>query len=68
VATKVIVPKLGMSTEPITLVEWKAQEGDQVEKGSVVLVVETERRLHCRDQGGAGDLAEGRGEESRHRG
>ena len=45
-ATKVIVPKLGMSTEPITLVEWKAQEGDQVEKGSVVLVVETEKIRH----------------------
>ena len=45
-ATKVIVPKLGMSTEPITLVEWKAQEGDQVEKGSVILVVETEKIRH----------------------
>ncbi len=45
-ATKVIVPKLGMSTEPIMLVEWKAKEGDQVEKGSVVLVVETEKIRH----------------------
>jgi pyruvate dehydrogenase E2 component (dihydrolipoamide acetyltransferase) len=45
-ATKVIVPKLGMSTEPITLVEWKAKEGDRVEKGSVVLVVETEKIRH----------------------
>jgi pyruvate/2-oxoglutarate dehydrogenase complex dihydrolipoamide acyltransferase (E2) component len=44
--TKIIVPKLGMSTEPITLVEWKAKEGDQVEKGSVVLVVETEKIRH----------------------
>jgi pyruvate dehydrogenase E2 component (dihydrolipoamide acetyltransferase) len=46
VATKVIVPKLGMSTEPINLVEWKAKEGDKVEKGSVVLVVETEKINH----------------------
>ena len=45
-ATKVIVPKLGMSTEPITLVEWKAKEGDRVEQGSVVLVVETEKIRH----------------------
>ncbi len=44
--TKVIVPKLGMSTEPITLIEWKAKEGDKVEKGSVVLVVETEKIRH----------------------
>jgi pyruvate dehydrogenase E2 component (dihydrolipoamide acetyltransferase) len=46
VATKVIVPKLGMSNEPITLVEWKVAEGDQVKKGSVVLVVETEKIRH----------------------
>jgi pyruvate dehydrogenase E2 component (dihydrolipoamide acetyltransferase) len=45
-ATKVIVPKLGMSTEPVNLVEWKAKEGDRVEKGSVVLVVETEKISH----------------------
>jgi pyruvate dehydrogenase E2 component (dihydrolipoamide acetyltransferase) len=45
-ATKVIVPKLGMSTEPIALVEWKAREGDRVEKGSIVLVVETEKIRH----------------------
>ncbi len=41
-ATKVIAPKLGMSTEPLTIVEWKAREGGRIEKGSVVLVVETE--------------------------
>jgi pyruvate dehydrogenase E2 component (dihydrolipoamide acetyltransferase) len=46
VGTPVIVPKLGMSTEPITLIEWKAKEGDRVEKGSVVLVVETEKISH----------------------
>ncbi|MBN1862362.1 MAG: 2-oxo acid dehydrogenase subunit E2 [Dehalococcoidales bacterium] len=45
-ATELIVPKLGMSTEPINLVEWKAKEGDRVEKGSVVLVVETEKISH----------------------
>lgn len=42
-ATPIIVPKLGMSTEPIALVEWKFKEGDRVEKGNVVLVVETEK-------------------------
>jgi len=45
-ATKIIVPKLGMSTEPITLVEWQAKEGDWVEQGSVVLIVETEKIRH----------------------
>ena len=45
-AAKIIVPKLGMSTEPLLLVEWKVKEGDRVEKGSVVLVVETEKIRH----------------------
>lgn len=55
-ATKVIVPKLGMSNEPITLVEWKAAEGDQVEKGSVILVVETEKIRHDVEAEAAGFL------------
>lgn len=41
-----MVPKLGMGTEPLTIVEWKVKEGDRVEKGSVVLVVETEKIRH----------------------
>ena len=45
-AVQIIVPKLGMSTEPLTLVEWSAKEGELVEKGSVVLVVETEKIRH----------------------
>jgi len=45
-ATKIIAPKLGMSTEPLTVVEWKAKEGGQVKKGSIVLVVETEKIRH----------------------
>lgn len=39
----IAIPKLGMSTEPLTLVEWKAKEGDWVEQGNIVLVVETEK-------------------------
>ena len=45
-AAQIIVPKLGMSIAPLTLVEWKAKEGELVEKGSVVLVVETEKIRH----------------------
>ena len=40
---EIIMPKLGVSTEPLELVEWKAEEGEWVEKGSVVLAVETEK-------------------------
>jgi len=42
-AVQILMPKLGMSTAPLTLVEWKAKEGDSVEQGNVVLVVETEK-------------------------
>lgn len=45
-AAKVLMPKLGMSTAPLTLVEWKAKEGEAVEKGNVILVVETEKIMH----------------------
>ena len=45
-ATEIIAPKLGMGTEPLAVVEWKAKEGERVEKGSVVLVVETEKIRH----------------------
>jgi len=43
VIAQIIIPKLGMSTEPVTLVEWKAKEGDLVEQGDIVLVIETEK-------------------------
>lgn len=42
-ATKIIAPKLGISTDPVLVVEWKANEGDQVNTGDVVLVIETEK-------------------------
>jgi len=45
-AAQILVPKLGMGTAPLTLVEWKAKEGDRVEQGSIVLVVETEKIRH----------------------
>lgn len=45
-ATKILMPKLGMSTAPLTLVEWKTKEGDRIEKGDVVMVVETEKIRH----------------------
>jgi pyruvate dehydrogenase E2 component (dihydrolipoamide acetyltransferase)/2-oxoglutarate dehydrogenase E2 component (dihydrolipoamide succinyltransferase) len=43
VATKIIAPKLGMSTDPVQVVEWNAKEGEWVEKGDVILVIETEK-------------------------
>jgi len=45
-AVKILMPKLGMSTAPLTLIEWTAKEGEQIEQGSIVLVVETEKIRH----------------------
>jgi pyruvate dehydrogenase E2 component (dihydrolipoamide acetyltransferase) len=42
-AAYIVIPKLGQVTTEATLVEWKFQEGDRVEKGSVVLEIETEK-------------------------
>ena len=43
---KVTVPKIGTSMAPLALVEWQAKEGDWVDKGSVVLIVESEKIRH----------------------
>ncbi len=40
---EIVVPKIGMSTKPLTIVEWKTKESEWVEKGNVVLIVETEK-------------------------
>jgi len=40
-AAYIAIPKLGMSMTEATLVEWKVKEGDRVEKGDIVLVIET---------------------------
>ncbi len=42
-AEHIAIPKLGMSMTKATLVEWKVGEGERVEKGDVVLTIETER-------------------------
>ena len=41
--TNVAIPKLGFTMVDATLTQWKAKEGDWVEKGSVVLVIEGEK-------------------------
>lgn len=42
-ATPVIMPKLEMSQETATVVEWLKQEGEAVEKGEPILLVETDK-------------------------
>lgn len=42
-ATAINIPKLGMTMSEAKLVEWKAKEADWIEKGSIVLAIETEK-------------------------
>jgi len=39
----IAIPKLGMSMTEATLVEWKVRDGERVEKGQPVLLIETEK-------------------------
>ncbi len=42
-AIPVIMPKLEMTQETATIIEWLKQEGEEVEKGEPLLVVETDK-------------------------
>lgn len=42
-AAHISIPKLGMTMTEATLVAWKVKEGDRVEKGDVILGIETEK-------------------------
>jgi pyruvate dehydrogenase E2 component (dihydrolipoamide acetyltransferase) len=42
-ATNVTMPKLGLTMETGKIVEWKKQEGEEVQEKEVLLVVETEK-------------------------
>ncbi len=39
----VVMPKLGLTMEEGSVVRWLKNEGDRIEKGEVILVVETEK-------------------------
>ena len=55
-AVQIVAPKLGMSVSDVKMVEWKAKEGDWVEKGNVVLVIETEKTEWMVEAGVSGFL------------
>jgi pyruvate dehydrogenase E2 component (dihydrolipoamide acetyltransferase) len=55
-AVQIVAPKLGMSISDVRIVEWKAKEGEKVEKGSVVLVIETEKTEWNVEAGASGFL------------
>ena len=55
-AVQIVAPKLGMSMSDVTMVEWKVKEGEEVEKGSVALVIETEKTEWNVEAGASGFL------------
>ena len=62
---QIVAPKLGMSMSDVTIVEWRVKEGEKVEKGTVVLVIETEKTEWNVEAGASGFLhilVRGRGE------
>lgn len=42
-AVEISIPKIGVNVTEVRLVEWKAKEGQWVDEGSVVLIIETEK-------------------------
>ena len=42
-ANEIRIPKLGMSATEMTLVEWMFGEGETVEKGEIIYMVETDK-------------------------
>ncbi len=42
----IFIPKLGMTMEEATIAEWLAKDGDKVETGQLILVIDTEKVAH----------------------
>lgn len=40
---KVVMPQIGMTMTEGTINEWKFKDGDRVEKGQILLEIETEK-------------------------
>jgi pyruvate dehydrogenase E2 component (dihydrolipoamide acetyltransferase) len=59
---EVILPKLEMAQESATIIEWLKQEGDSVEKGEPLLMMETDKVTFELEAPGSGLLAVIRGE------
>lgn len=62
-ATRVIMPKLGMTMTEGTVVRWRKKEGDRVEKGEVILEIMSEKIEYEVEAPADGVLARIMGEE-----
>ncbi|MCK5010357.1 MAG: E3 binding domain-containing protein, partial [Deltaproteobacteria bacterium] len=55
-AVNVTMPKLGLTMETGKIIEWKKQEGEQVQEKEILLVVETEKITYDVESPGTGIL------------
>jgi pyruvate dehydrogenase E2 component (dihydrolipoamide acetyltransferase) len=55
-AVEIHIPKLGMSMKEATLTEWKFNEGDKINSGDIVLVIETDKTQWEVESPGSGYL------------
>ena len=55
-AVNITMPKLGLTMETGKIIEWKKQEGEQVQEKEILLVVETEKITYDVESPGAGIL------------
>ena len=53
-ALPIVMPKLAMAMKQGKVVEWKAAEGEKVEKGRVIMVIETEKVTYEIEAPGSG--------------
>jgi len=44
-AARIIIPKLGVSTDPVFIVAWKVEEGAYISEEQEILTVETEKSV-----------------------
>lgn len=56
-ATKVVMPKLGLIMEEGTLVEWLKREGEEVRKGEPLMLIETDKVVIEIESPASGQLA-----------
>ena len=55
-ATEILMPKQGITVESCLLIEWRKQEGDQVNVGDVLCEVETDKATFEVESEAAGTL------------
>ncbi len=57
-ANQLLMPKLGLTMEEGTLIEWYVKEGDSFEEGDIIFAVETEKLTNEVEANQSGEILE----------